>query len=166
MHPVVGKSLRALGWNNLHGRWLMSRHFPPAVIQQLEERITASEARHGGELVLAVEQALPDSQPDGAARALEIFGRLRVWDTPRRTGVLLYLCLGDRHIELLADRGVSVTREDWAMLCASLRAYLARGDFAAGLERAIAGIETRLEYCCPVAERDDSEGLPNKPVML
>ncbi|CAM4151009.1 TLP18-3/Psb32/MOLO-1 phosphatase superfamily protein [Kerstersia similis] len=166
VHPVVGKFLRTTGWSNLHGRWLLSRHFTPAVLKQLEERISASEARHAGELVLAVEQALPDSQPDSAARALEVFGRLRVWDTPRRTGVLLYLCLGDHCIELVADRGVNVAKEDWNMLCASLQAYLARGDFIAGLEMAIAGIETRLEYSCPASDREDHEGLPNAPVML
>ncbi|MCH4271647.1 TPM domain-containing protein [Kerstersia gyiorum] len=166
MHPVVGKCLRAVGWSNLHGRWLRSRHFPPAVLKQLEQRISESETRHAGELVLAVEQALPDSQPDSLARALEVFGRLRVWDTPQRTGVLLYLCLGDHSIELVADRGVNVAKEDWAMLCASLQAYLARGEFAAGLEMAIAGIETRLEYCCPISDREDSEGLSNAPVVL
>lgn len=169
MHPVVGKFLRVVGWSNLHGRWLQSRHFPPEVMQRLAQRITESETRHAGELVLAIEQALPDSQPDSAARALEVFGRLRVWDTPRHTGVLLYLCLGDHRIELVADRGVAVPKDEWSVLCASLQASLARGEFEAGLLAAIAGIEERLAYRCPneAGGKAHAENhLPDAPVKL
>ena len=39
------------------------------------------------------------------ARALEVFAHLRVWDTERNNGVLIYVQLADRSVEIVADRG-------------------------------------------------------------
>ena len=39
-------------------------------------------------------------------RALEVFGLLRVWDTEENAGVLVYLLLADRDVEIVADRGI------------------------------------------------------------
>ena len=40
-------------------------------------------------------------------RALTLFGKLRVWDTEHNNGVLIYLLLAERAIEIVADRGVN-----------------------------------------------------------
>src|SRR5690606_32263714 len=113
---AVGRSTpmpKGLNWKEvtgvagLEGHWLRRKYFSPVVLQALAERIHASEAGHTGELVLAVEAVSPLHEPDSHARALEVFGRLRVWDTPHNTGVLLYLALDRHHIQVIADRGVT-----------------------------------------------------------
>src|SRR3546814_10280487 len=43
-------------------------------------------------------------------RAVEIFSTLRVWDTEHNNGVLIYILLADRSVEIVADRGVGDAR--------------------------------------------------------
>ena len=71
-----------------------------------------------------VEAALPLARVwQGATpreRALEVFGLLRVWDTERNDGVLVYLLLADRDVEIVADRGIHarVGEAAWEAICA------------------------------------------------
>ena len=39
-------------------------------------------------------------------RALDVFSQLRIWDTADNNGVLIYLLLADRDVEIVADRGI------------------------------------------------------------
>lgn len=98
-------------------RWLRhwfhapaSRAFPPATMQEIEQAIAQGEHRHDGEICFAVEARLPARYLLGGrrvrARAEGVFGDLKVWDTERRTGVLIYVLLGDYTIEIVPDRGV------------------------------------------------------------
>jgi uncharacterized membrane protein len=52
-------------------------------------------------------------------RALDIFSQLRIWDTTHNNGVLIYLLLADRDVELLADRhiGALVSTAEWHNIC-------------------------------------------------
>ena len=63
-----------------------------------------------GQVCFAVEAALPLARVwQGVTpreRALEVFALLRVWDTERNDGVLIYLLLADRDVEIVADRGI------------------------------------------------------------
>jgi uncharacterized membrane protein len=43
-------------------------------------------------------------------RALELFAQLRIWDTEHNNGLLIYLLLADRAVEIVADRGISQGR--------------------------------------------------------
>jgi len=50
-----------------------------------------------------------------------VFAQLRVWDTNRNTGVLLYVLLADWAIEIIADRAVAahVDQAEWDAVCPS-----------------------------------------------
>ena len=76
---------------------------------RLESAIARSEAGHLGELRLVVEGnlALPDlwRGQTPRMRAIDLFSQLRVWDTELDSGVLIYLQLIDRRVEIVADRG-------------------------------------------------------------
>ena len=50
--------------------------------------------------------ARPAARRQARDRAVEVFARLRVWDTEHNNGVLIYLLLADRDVEIVADRGV------------------------------------------------------------
>src|SRR5204863_1549698 len=90
--------------------WSVRRAFPPAALRAIEKAIGEEERRHAGQLRFAVEASLPLGEllrgVRSRERALECFGRLRVWDTEHNTGVLIYLLLADRRVEIVADRGI------------------------------------------------------------
>ena len=45
-----------------------------------------------------------------------MFSQLRIWDTEQNNGVLIYLLLADRDVEIVADRGIdaAVGPDAWA----------------------------------------------------
>lgn len=104
-------------WVSEARRWLRhwlqapaSRAFPPAAMQEIQDAIERGEVKHDGEICFVVEARLPARYLIGGrrirARAESVFGDLKVWDTERRTGILIYVLLGDYTIEIIPDRGV------------------------------------------------------------
>src|SRR5262245_9498762 len=91
-------------------QWIVDRKFPAATMQAIEAAVRESERLHDGELRFAVEGGLNlwlllhGRTP--RARAIEIFSQLRVWDTENNSGVLIYVQVVDRRIEIVADRGI------------------------------------------------------------
>ena len=88
----------------------LRRAFPASALRQIEQAIQRSEASYSGELRFVVEAAL-DIGPlwagtSAADRALELFSQLRIWDTEQNNGVLIYLLLAERDVEIIADRGI------------------------------------------------------------
>ena len=159
------------GWAGLEGQWLRRRHFTPEVLALITEQIREAERDHAGELVLAVEAVSPAHERDSRMRALEVFGRLQVWDTPGRTGVLLYLALDRHRIEIIADRGVPAQAHEWEAVCRRLQQRLAQKEYAEGLVAAIQGIEAIMrrylaDEATPGGSREGSDGLSNRPVLL
>jgi uncharacterized membrane protein len=84
--------------------------FPRSTLLAIEKAIKASERLHLGEIRFVVEAALdgPDLYRGQTAkeRAIELFSELRVWDTQHNNGLLIYLLLADRAVEIVADRGL------------------------------------------------------------
>ena len=108
---------------------------------------------------------MPSHESSPHLRALEVYGRLRVWDTPLNSGVLLYLALDQQAIEIIADRGLSVTDTQWQQICADLQARFAKADYIDALMDAIDSIQALLKIHAPVGD-NDANVLPNKPVVF
>jgi uncharacterized membrane protein len=149
----------------------VNRALPRSAMAAIEQAIARSETGHTGEIRLAVEDAL-----DGAAlfagqsarsRAVDVFSQLRVWDTEQNNGVLIYLLLADRDIEIVADRGINakVAPQEWEAICRRMEAALARGELAGAI---LAGIEevARLLAAHFPARAGDANELPDEPVAL
>ena len=130
---------------------------PDALAALLARRVGASEQRHTGQVRLCVEAALPLSYSWRAGRqspleevirqrALSWFGRLRVWDTEQNNGVLIYLLLAERRIEIVADRGLQrcVSAQDWQDIVTRLGTRLHDGDFEGGLTQALEEVSALL----------------------
>src|SRR5438045_5489672 len=116
-------NIRRIGRHLLEHRWRVRRIFPPQVLSAIEQAIRAGEATHSGQVRFVVEGAL-DGAPlfrDQSARqrALDIFSQLRIWDTAHNNGVLIYLLLADRNVEIVADRGIDakVGAAGWEKIC-------------------------------------------------
>jgi uncharacterized membrane protein len=143
------------------------RAFPAAAMSAIEDAIAASEKRHGGEVRFAVEPALdrPLSRQSARERALEVFSLLRLWDTAQRNGVLIYLLLADRDIEIVADRGIKAPAQEWEAICRTMESALRRGEFAQAALDGIGAVSRLLEREFP-RRADDRNELPDRPVTL
>lgn len=163
---VAGNWMYNVGLGHYHGMYLRKKYFPDEFLAQLTERIHTSESKHAGELVVAIEVQTHDPDLSNCGRAHEVFGRLRVWDTPYDTGVLLYIGL-DRHaIEIISDRGVAVSNTQWQEICDKLGQAFGRRAYQEGIEQAIVEIETLLAHACGDLPVDAENSLPNTPVIL
>ena len=151
--------------------WIAHRIFSRAALKRIEEAIRDSEKSHDGELRFAVEAGL-DLLPllkgiTPRQRALEVFSVLRVWDTEHNSGVLLYLQLMDRDIEIVADRGISakVEQATWAAICRRMEDAFRARRFEEGALEGIREITGLLARHFPARGANPDE-LPDKPVVL
>lgn len=151
--------------------WMVRRIFSPAVMRRVEEAVRVSERSHRGELRVAVEAGLElEALWRGLSprsRAEQVFSQLRVWDTAENSGVLLYINVVDRNIEIVADRGISakVTQEEWEAVCRVIEQSFRAGQFEVGLQEGISRITGLLAAHFPAAP-DNVNELSDKPVML
>lgn len=163
----IGRLLRHL----VSDFWSVRRAFPPAAMAAIEQEIGAQERRHDGEVRFAVEAALPLVDlvrgVSGRERAVELFSRLRVWDTGHNTGVLIYLLLADRDVEIVADRGIhaAVGEAGWEAICREMERAFARGAFQAGVIGGVRAIGDLLAVHCP-PRPDNPDELPDRPVIV
>lgn len=157
------------------------RAIGPQALHRLTQCVTASEQRHMGELRICVEAGLPmsylwrhawhsESMPAVVRqRALRLFGKLGIWDTEHNNGVLIYLLVAERSIEIVADRGLSqlVPPEQWRALVGRLGESLHAGRFEEGLARALDEVSKLLEQYFPVPPGTSRRNeLPNAPLLL
>ena len=155
----------------LTDHWSVRRAFSPAAMRAIRDKIGEQERRHGGELRFAVEASLPLlnlwRRQDARSRAVELFGQLRVWDTEHNSGVLIYLLLADKRVEIVADRGIhdKVGRTAWEAICGEMQRAFAAGCFEQGVVLGVAAISDLLTTHFPRDEGDANE-LPNEPVVL
>lgn len=157
--------MQVTGLAALEGQWLRRRHFDEEMLAHLGERIRLSEQSHTGELVIAIEAVMPTHEKDPHLRALEVYGRLKVWDTPLNSGVLLYLALDQRAIEIISDRGITATSAQWQQICDRLKERFACGDYIEGLLATVEQIERVLLAHAPKGDHQ-ADVLANEPVIL
>lgn len=152
-------------------RWSTRRRFTPAVLARIERALAQVEARHAGELRFAIETAfdLPDLWygVTPRQRALQVFGHLGVWDTEGNNGVLIYVLVADRDVEIVADRAIAarVPQAEWDAVCREMESHFRAGRFAEGSEAGIAGIARLLAGHFPGGAGDRDEQ-PNRAVLL
>jgi uncharacterized membrane protein len=150
------------------------RRFSSSTLARLEQAVAAGEATHRGELRIVVESRLDAGalrtglEPRG--RALQVFAELGVWDTEENNGVLLYILLADRAVEIVADRAAdrAIATERWAQVCAELTAEYLKGNWAEGTLRAVQAIHGLLAQAFPAdreAATPDLDELPNRPLV-
>lgn len=153
------------------GRAAVRRAFPPRALDAIERAIRATETRHDGQIRFAVEAAL-DLAPllagqTARERAVGVFSELRVWDTEHNNGVLIYLLLADRDVEIVADRGIHARlgTETWETICREMEAAFRNGQFEAGVLAGIRAVGEHLARHFPARGGKPNE-MPDRPVVL
>ena len=153
------------------GRADVLRVFPSHTLDVIESAIRATEARHDGQIRFAVEASLELAPllagQTAQQRAIEVFSKLRVWDTEHNNGVLIYLLLADRNVEIVADRGIHVRldRESLETICREMEAAFREGHFEAGVLAGIHAVGEHLSRHFPARSGKTNE-MPDSPVVL
>ena len=159
-----------------HSEALAQRAIPPELLDRLTAQVKRSEAGHSGEIRIFVEAGLPLSYLTRSSsmahitreRALALFGKLRVWDTAHNNGVLIYLLLAERRIEIVADRGLNerVTPDTWPKLVNRMSAAFKAGDYETGLTEVVQEVNAllRQHFALQTGQSNPNE-LPDKPVL-
>ena len=151
--------------------WAVTRMFPAETMKAIENAIRESERSHDGELRFAVEGGLKlwlllhGRTP--RARAIEIFSQLRVWDTEHNSGVLIYVQTVDRHIEIIADRGINarVEQRQWEAIAGRMQTQFRAERYEAGALEGMREITALLARHFPPTGANPDE-LPDAPVVL
>ena len=155
--------------------WRTRVLFPSATLDAIEKAIARAERTHAGEIRFAIETALAplhilnDTAP--RARALEVFAHLRVWDTEHNNGVLIYVQVADRDVEIVADRGFEgrVSPAEWAAVCRLMEEHFRAGRFEAGSIAGVDAIGSLLTRHFPPNLKAVSQShnqLPDRPTLL
>lgn len=162
--------------HSLMPHWRVKQAFSDDALRNIEHAITASELNHSGQIRFAVEANLSLQQLVAKLkpqhRAIQVFSDLRVWDTEQNNGVLIYLLLADRDVEIVADRGIHhhVGVDNWENICVQMESRFKQGEFEAGVIEGIQSISQHLEQYSskPLAinNKANRNELSDKPVML
>jgi uncharacterized membrane protein len=157
--------------------WRTRMVFPARTLDAIEQAIGRVEATHTGEIRFAIETALtPWHVLCGVtprARALEAFAHLKVWDTELNNGVLIYVQLADRSVEIVADRGFAgwVSQSEWDAVCRLMEQHFRAGRFEAGSIAGVDAIGALLARHFPASGaqaqgRESRNQLPDRPTLL
>ncbi|MFT4249420.1 MAG: TPM domain-containing protein [Pseudomonas sp.] len=149
------------------------RLFPSARLDAIAAAIATCEQAHRGEIMFAVESGLALTALlrglAPRARAEQVFAQLRTWDTEANNGVLIYLLLADRAIEIVADRGLrgKVTEAQWREVCRRMEDGLRAGAAEAAVIHGIQAVSELLAEHFPRGQGEqDQDELPNRPQVL
>lgn len=160
-------------------RWLKHFFYMPATKRffnqqdkyAIAEAVTAAEHGHVGEIQVVIEGCLPSRLAyavDTHTRARQLFAELGVWDTELNSGVLLYLNLCERKVEIVIDRGIktATTQKVWDEVCAHMVQALAQQQFR---QAVITGVQEIGEILDAFYDRqllDTQNELGNAPIIL
>ncbi len=149
----------------------LRKTFPRAALDNIEYAIAQVEQTHAGQIRFAVEAALNVkpllADQTARARAIELFSHLRIWDTEHNNGVLIYLLLADRRVEIVADRGVhgKLGQTVWTDICRQMESSFRSGQFEEGVIAGINNVGVHLAQHYPQAGIKINE-LSDRPVIL
>lgn len=157
---------------NLFSSWFQQyRCFPKSKMIEIRDFIAQGELHHSGELCFAIEARFSLwSLLNGITprlRAEQIFSALRVWDTQENSGVLVYLQLAERKIEIVADRGIAqkVPPSMWQALCQAFSIDMHEKTPDKAVISCLEQINNLLIEFYPATESNFNE-LSDEPVIL
>jgi uncharacterized membrane protein len=145
--------------------------FTPATLDALQAQVTRCEEGHRGELRFVVEAELTTAQLwrdlSSRERAREVFALQGVWNTAENNGVLIYLLLADRRVEIVADRGIAshVADDEWQGICRMMESHYRAGSFEQGSLAGIEAVSALLARHFPAAGARPNE-LEDRPALI
>lgn len=151
--------------------WLARRRFRYADREAIRAAVAASETSHRGEIRVVIEGPLPLLAvlrgQTAHQRAAHLFVQLGTGATREATGILIYLQLVDRCVEILADHGIDarVPQEEWETICRELELAFSEGAWRRGVLEAIDRVGYLLQLHFP-ARRLNRNELDDRPLLF
>jgi uncharacterized membrane protein len=163
----------ATGWwrHLVSSPWALRRAFPAATLAAINAAVADGERRHAAEVRVAIEPAFSLAQlwhgTTPRQRAVDVFSRMRMWDTAGNNGVLIYILLAEHDIEIVADRAFAgcVPATAWEEICRAMVAAFHAGDYQGGTVQAVERVHALAAPLFPVSGGSPNE-LPDATVLL
>ena len=160
-------------------RWLKHFFFMPAAKRyftkqdqyEIAQAVQQAEQGHVGEIQVVIEGRIPATQAyqqNAHMRARQLFAELGVWDTQLNSGVLLYLNLCERKVEIVIDRGLQQATEQqvWDEICQKIVTDLAQQKFRVAVINGVNEIGQVLNHFYSHSKGDLGNELPDSPIVL
>jgi uncharacterized membrane protein len=148
-----------------------ARMFPSRSLDAIQREIAAAERLHRGEICCVIEAELTSERLwrdlSSRVRAREVFAARGVWNTEENNGVLLYVLLADRRVEIVADRGIDsrVPQDEWQRICRMMERHFAERRFEEGALAGVRAVSALLAAHFPATGAGANE-LPDRPVLI
>jgi len=145
--------------------------FPRATLDNIQRAIAECEATHRGQVMLVVEAELSSAQLwhelGSRERARQVFALQGTWNTEENNGVLIYLLLADRRVEIVADRGIEarVQAGDWEAICRMMEGHFRAGRYEEGALEGVRAVAGLLARHFPARSSGRNE-LPDRPILI
>lgn len=140
-------------WFRFLPGWLSAKLFcTEETLHRIEAAVITAEEKTGAEIKVCIEGSLTILERirgwTPQMRAQEIFTRHKMWDTADNNGVLVFVLLNQRAIEIVSDRGLSTELDTnyWKKLCDSFEGEV----HSKGLLPAIVSIVQEIGAYCSV----------------
>jgi uncharacterized membrane protein len=148
------------------------RIFNTECLANITQAVQRCESGSDVEVCVIAEQTLPFSYLRRnlavRERAIMLFGKHRVWDTEGNTGVLIYVNMVERSVELIADRGIAraLPQAQWDIWATQLNGAFARNEYQAGLLQVINAMVLVFSKTLPRSRAQCLNTVADTPIVL
>ncbi|WP_282124489.1 TPM domain-containing protein [Algibacter mikhailovii] len=124
--------------------------------QEIIEAIKLAELNTSGEIRVHLEKT---ANGDATPRALELFHTLKMDNTKRKNGVLIYVAVADKTFVIYGDEGINnlVENDFWDCTKDLMQSHFKKGEFKKGLVEGILRSGDRLKKYFPYTDDDTNE---------
>lgn len=160
-------------------RWLKHFFFLPATqryfnqqdIYAITQAVQEAERGHVGEIQVVIEGNMPINKAyyfTPKLRAQQLFAELGIWDTEYNSGVLIYLNLCERAVEVVTDRGIcrKTSQAEWDAVCSEMVLQLKQKNYRQAVLNAVQKVGHLLDQFYDNQVTDISDELNNTPIIL
>ncbi|MBM9499036.1 TPM domain-containing protein [Leptospira sp. 201903071] len=150
---------------------LFKKFFSKKDLKKIESAVSESEKLHTGEIKVILEGNLPLFRIltglGARQRAEELFSERKIWDTEENTGILIYIQLVDKKIELLADRGIykKIGQHTLDEICNKMENGFRSGEYLKSILDAVEEFTKLLQKHFPSGKRNPNE-LSDLPELI
>ena len=149
------------------------RYFSKQDQHAIAQTVKQAEEGHVGEIQVVLEGLIPSHQAyhqNTRLRAHQLFAELGVWDTEYNSGVLLYLNLCEKTVEIVVDRGIhqATTPQTWQQICDVMIAELKNKNYRTAVSNGVLEIGQILNlfYGNKYSQINNVNELSNNPIIV
>lgn len=139
----------------------------------IAQAIQKAEQGHVGEIQVVIESHIPANVAylkDTQQRARQLFAELGVWDTEHNSGVLLYVNLCERHVDIVFDRGIKKTTDSniWQNICKTTTQQMKDKKYTWAIICAVKhiGVILTQHYASMESSLIDNDELSDDPIIM